>query len=251
MRILTVSISCALGALGSFGAAPSKCVNPSTQWIFNPVYVDGTAAGIQGDGSPYVDGVTGNAALINVCNGTYDATLDIGTRRSISFRFAGLLSSNSATPSWALKGDTIAGPSFLSVRNIWYVPAGHDRSMEYTFTTRMNASIPAKGSYGLHFLATNPDAPSNAPNVSIANSPYPDSPVVVHHCPAGANTSPCPNTLHETWYVYPDPSPTASGPSQTGRPVTQVGTLLNTQTTPGKNAGEFSVSFSLAISLLE
>jgi hypothetical protein len=246
--ILTISAFCAFTALG---AQPQKCVNPATEWTINPLYVDGTSAAIQGDGAPYVDGQSGNAAVINVCSGTYDATLNMGATRTATFSFAGLLASNSITPSWALDRSTITGSSFMNVRNLWFVPPEYDRSMEYTFTTRMNASIPVKGSYALHFIAANPDAPSSAPNTSVANIPYPDSLVIVHHCPAGVNSNACPNVSHETWFVYPDTNQTASGTSQTDWPITQVGTLLNTQTSPAKNAGEFSVSFSFTISLLQ
>jgi hypothetical protein len=83
------------------------------------------------------------------------------------------------------------------------------------------------------------------------NSPYPNSLIVVRHCPAGANTATCPNITHETWFVYPDPNPTASGVGQTGLPIAQVGALLVTSKGALINAGEFSMPFFFTISLLQ
>ena len=231
------------------------CTNPAIQWIINPIYVDGaTPNKIQGDGSPYIDGQSGVTTRINVCSGTFDATLLLGNRgRVLSYDFSGLLASNSYTPAWALSGSTVTGAGFLNVRNIWFVPSGSNRDEEYTFTTRLGSNPPvSSGSPDFPMANPSPDAPSSIPNVlALSNTPYPDSLVIVHHCPANTNTAACPNIVHETWFAYPDPNPTASGVSQTGRPITQVGNLLVTVRGSKVNAGEFSMPFSFTISLLQ
>jgi len=230
-----------------------KCADPSIQWTINPMYVDGiTPSAIQGDGAPYVDGQSGVTAVINVCSGSYDATLQLGKGRTFSFSFAKQLASNSNTPSWALSGSTESGTGGFDVRNLFFVPSGSNRNLEYTFTTRSGSTPPAPGSPDFTMTNPAPEAPSSVPNLlAIANVPYNDSLVIVHHCPAGTNTATCPNITHETWFVYPDPNPTASGTGQTGLPITQVGTLLTVSHNGSEvNAGEFSMPYYFTISLL-
>jgi hypothetical protein len=222
------------------------------------LYFDGvTPSAIQGDGAPYVNGQSGVATVIHVCSGTYDATLLLSSRRTMTFSFAGLLATNSNTPAWALSGSTIS-VGFINVRNIAYVPPGLNRGEEYTFTTRFGSTFSG------HFQMLNPSPSATItspnPNVAIANAPYDDSLVVVHHCPAGANagvSTACLNLAHETWFVYPDSTPTTADGSQTGwtfynRPFTQVGTLLTSSQKSGEvNAGEFSMPFYFTISSLQ
>jgi hypothetical protein len=239
-----------LAAQTAFAQKPGSCTNPSIQWTINPIYVDGTTPNaVQSDGSPYIDGQPGVSAVVHVCSGTYDAILLLSKSRSLSFSFAKLLASNSYTPSWALSGTTQSGAGGFTVHNLFFVPSGTDRNQEYTFTTRGGGTT--SGSWNLSMVNPSPDAPSSLPNrVAIANTPYPDSLVIVHHCPANVNTSTCPNITHETWFAYPDPNPTASGVGQNGLPITQVGSLLISSHGTEVNAGEFSMPFSFTISLL-
>ena len=173
--------------------------------------------------------------------------MSVGNGRTLTFSFAKLLASNSYTPAWAKTGSTESAIS-LNIYNLFYVPTGKDRNSEYTFTTRMGALV---GGIGFHMVNPSPDAPSSAPNLPIANVPYTNSLVVVHYCPGNTNTSTCPNIVHETWFVHPDPNPTGSGTSsQTGLPLTQVGFLVINSNRSNVNAGEFSMPFSFTISLL-
>jgi hypothetical protein len=225
------------------------CVNPSIQWTINPMYIDGTTpSAIQGDGSPYIDGQPGVTALIYVCSGSFDATLLLGHNRTLSFDFSRLLASNSNTPSWALNGGTQSGTGFLNVRYILFVPAGTDRNHEYTFNTWLGSNPPQGGNFRM--ANPSPDPPLTGGGGAFVNTPYPNSLIVVHHCPANSNTATCPNITHETWFAYPSPNPTASGVGQTGLPITQVGTLLTTAHGSQVNAGQFSMPFYFAISLL-
>jgi len=236
-------------AVQSGAAQKPGCTDPGIQWIINPVYIDGTTTNaIQGDGAPYVDGQHGVTARINVCSGSYDATLLLGSPRTLSFNFSGLLASNSYTPSWALSGSTETGAGFLNVRDLWFVPAGTDRNQEFTFTTWFGSNPPAPGTPNFRMAAPSPQ--TTLAGAGPVNSPYPDSLIVVHHCPANTNTSSCPNILHETWFAYPDPNPTAPGVGQSGGPITQVGALLLTVKGSQVNGGEFSMPFLFTLSLL-
>ncbi len=254
MKPILIMTIMSLVAQAAQAQTSGNCTDPGIQWTINPIYVDGTTPNrIQGDGAPYISGQNGVTARINVCSGTYDATLLLAKPRTLSFSFAGLLAYNSNTPSWALTGSTQTGTGFLNVRNIWFVPSGSERNSEDTFTTRLGSNPPApSGSPAFPMANPSPDAPSSIPNVlRLANNPYPDSLVTVHHCPGNTNTATCPNITHETWFVYPDPNPTASGASQTGLPITQVGNLLITVHGSIVDAGEFSMPFSFTISLLQ
>lgn len=245
MRTTSLSL---LSVLLIAGAAHAGTCNSDVplQWIINPLYVDGASNLIQGDGGgPYVDGQSRVAAHINVCSGTYDATLLAGPHRNMTISFAKILATNSNTPNWAAGGSTV-GLAFLNVRNLFFVPAGYDRSMEYTFTTRLGSSLAGGNLGNFPMLNPNQQAPTNEGNPAVSNSPYPNSLVFAHHCPANSNTTTCPNIIHETWFAYPDPSPTTSGTSQTGLPITQVGALVNSG-----NQGEFSMPFYFTISLLQ
>src|SRR4051812_43550513 len=111
---ISVGLILLVAAVGS--GAPAAAENgrtkPGTEWTISATAVDGTSAAIQGDGAPYSNGETGVTAVINVCSGTYDATLNLSPSRSLSLSFAQLLASNANTPSWALAGNTETGAGF-------------------------------------------------------------------------------------------------------------------------------------------
>lgn len=227
-------------------------LNLPVQWTLNSLYVDGTPSAITGDGSPYVNGQAGVSATINVCS-TNDAVM-ITSSRSISFSFARMLASNSNTPSWAASGGTVTGTGVLNIRNITFVPSGFTRADEYTFTTRMGSDVPVKGFWNFRIFNPATNAVSgNDIYVSTNNTPYLNSVVIAHHCPANstATTGPCLGVAHETWFVYPDTAVTEAGTSQTGLPKTQVGALINSQKTMTPvNGGQFSMPFYFVISVL-
>jgi hypothetical protein len=234
-------------------AFPASCdsINSPIQWNVRTQYVDTTYNRIQSDGKGvYINGQSGVDAVLNACSGSGDARIQIsGKTRWVNFSFERMLTTNQYTPSFALSSTPVKVMS-MNVRNLLYVPPGTDRTHEFTFTTRLGSGINAA------MLANPVDAPQVevGSNVAIANSPLANSPIVVLHCPAGPNTPTCQkSTLHETWFAYPSPTPTASGTSN-GWPVTQVGALM-VQGGSGKNAqtvngGEFSMTFYFEISLL-
>jgi hypothetical protein len=237
---------------------PNSCADIATQWTVNDYYTDGiTLNAIRSDAAgPYKNGQSGVNATIQICNGTNDAVLMTGTSRKLNFDFSRVLASNSNTPSWA-NGLVAGGGGTLHIRRITFVPAGYDRLQEYSFTTWAGSILPVKGSWNFRMWKPVTDAMSDDPNTNInlatANGPLTDTPVIVHHCPSNssATTGPCVGILKETWFVYPDSSPTTY---TNGNPAplsdVYVGALVNTQRSTPVNAGQFSMPFYLTLSVL-
>lgn len=256
--ILSASLLFSTAALNPLAAAnPNSCKDIATRWTVNEYYVDGiTLNSIRGDGAgPFINGQSGVTATIQICNGTNDAVLMTGSSRKLSFSFDRMLASNSNTPSWAT-GLVTGGGGTLHIRRITFVPAGYDRAQEYLFTTWAGSILPVKGSWNFRVWKPVTDAMSDNPNTNIhlatANGPLMDSPVVVRHCPANssATTGPCTGIVKETWFVYPDSSPTTYMDGTPAPPTAvHVGALVNTQKSTPVNAGQFSMPFYLTISV--
>jgi hypothetical protein len=246
MRTIVITSLLALAASSVQAKGSCTSQNPGLEWTVNPLYVDGSVAAIQGDGAPFINGQDGVNTVINVCSGTYDATLVFsGSARSLSFDFSGMVAHNQYTPSWALAGNTESGPGgFFNVHDLWFVPVGYTRADEYTFTTWFGSNVPARGTPG--FRMTNPshDAPPGNENPTASNVPYPNARVIAHHCPANTNTASCPNVVAETWFVYPEPVSTTPGDPA------PVGVLLTTVKGSLVNSGEFRMPFFFTISML-
>jgi hypothetical protein len=246
----------AVGLTPLSAAKPGGCTDIATQWTVNDYYTDGTTLNaIRGDAAgAYKNGQSGVTATIQICYGNNDAVLMTGSSRRLSFNFGHMLASNANTPSWATGIVTGSGGT-LHIRNLTFVPTGYDRAQEYVFTTWAGSILPVKG---WNFMMKKPvtDASSGDPKtdayVAAANSPFTDSPVVAHHCPANssATTGPCTGVIKETWFVYPDSSPTTYTDGSPAPPTDiYVGALLNTQKSNPVNAGQFSMPFYLTISL--
>jgi hypothetical protein len=209
---------------------------------------------------PYINGLSGVSALIKICdvNGTNNAVLMTGSSRQLTFDFGShTLISNANTPSWAT-GTVTGSGGVLNVRRLTFVPLGSDRSLEYDFTTWMGSDLPVKSFWNFRMFKPTTDTTSGDPNanpsVASANSPYIDSPVNVHHCPAnsGATTGPCVGVIHETWLISPDAGPTTYTDGSPAPPsAIWVGGLVNTQKASPVNAGQFSMPFTFTISLLQ
>jgi hypothetical protein len=199
-----------------------------------------------------VNGQSGVAATIKVCAGTNDAVLQLGSAsRTFSVNFSKPLVTNSNTPSWA--HGVITGQGILNIRNITYVPAGYTRADEYTFTTRAGSQLPVRGNWNFRTWDAVTDAASDSnAYVTAANTPYSNSLVYAHHCPANSTstTGQCAGIVHETWFVYVDTRGSGTS-SQTGLPLTQIGGVQQTQTSNPVNGGQFSVTFSYVIESLQ
>ena len=247
-KLILAAITAALAA--SVEAQGGHCTSDiPISWSLNSTYAAGATsapAAIYSDGGggsnpSYVNGVDGVTAIIHVCSGTNDATLDTSqsTTRSIGWNFGQVLATNSNTPSWS--GTSFHDHSFLNIRNVLYTPPGFDSSQSYTFTTRMGSQVnkfaTKSGTNVFSLMMENPydQAVTAAPADSTANSPYTDVLVVVQHTPAAAAPS-----GKETWVAYPDPASTPA----------QVGTLMdNLGSNKGRvNAGQYTMPFTFTIS---
>jgi hypothetical protein len=246
MRTIVITSLLALAASSAQAKGSCTSQNPGLEWTVNTLYVDDSVAAIQGDGAPYINGQSGVTAVINVCSGSYDATLLLSSSsRTLSFDFSGFAATNQYTPSWALAGDTESGSSgFFNVHDLWFVPDGFTRADEYTFTTWFYSNVPARGTPGFNMTNPSHDTPVANQNPASANIPYPNARVIAHHCPANTNTASCPNIVTETWFVYPEEvSTTAGAPAP-------VGVLFTTVKGNAVNSGEFRMPFFFTISML-
>jgi hypothetical protein len=249
---------------GNRGGKGTCTTDIPIQLEIQTTYIDGTTTNaIQGDGSPYVNG-TGVVASVHLCDGTGDAIIALSTTRATSVSFAKLLAATADTPGWALSGSTINCQNYnicwtFNIDNIWFVPPGLNltHSDEYEFTTHLGGGGPLFSKVSM----LNPSAEVPLPqdqSTAVADAPYPNSPVRVHHCPASFQgpSAFCSSGQHEQWFVWPDSAATRGGTSQNGLPITQVATLiLNGMTGKGGkgplNGGEFSIPFYFKISALQ
>jgi hypothetical protein len=243
MKALIIAL--VTGTLAAAGNGQGKCKDIPVTWSLSFTYDAGSTpvpAAIYSDGAgssnpTYVNGIDGVNAIIHLCSGTNDATLDTApsTNRKIGWNFGQVLATNNNTPSWS--GTTFYDHSFLNIRNILYTPPGFDSTQNYTFTTRMASQLNNKGtnSVKFHLRMENPydQAVTAAPADPSANTPFYDVLVTVQHLPATSSTP-------ETWVAYPDPSSTPA----------QVGTLLQDIKPPQGtiNVGEYSMPFKFTIS---
>lgn len=241
-------------AFGAFGAGKCNADIP-LQWEIRELYADGTPNAIRSDGSLYIHGVNGvERSVINVCSGSYDATLLLArtpANRSISLSFAKRLATNGDTPTWAATGQTITGKWFLNIPHL--LAPDKDLTQEFDFTGRLSSTGPT--SDVPHVRMLNPDSYVGKVPGPEANSPYPNSLVNVHHCPADPappiTAGLCAGITAETWFIWPDPAPTADG-TPFGYPITQVASLiLDGKRGARINAGEFSIPFYIVISRLQ
>ena len=241
MQKLFVLLSTAVVLAGSVLAKP--CANPTLQWELRTTYTVEelvfTSRIVPGDAKgTYKNGTDGVQAVLNSCSGSYDATLQTGAKRKILFDFGPSVGGASIT--WPA-----VGAAFLNLRNLRRI----DASLEGEFTTWLGSSIPSPGGTSYNFRMFNPVADVTGTfitpeELAATNSPIVTSKVTVYHCPAG-NTHPagsrCEGLTRETWFVYPDPTPTPYSTGGTTSPFINVGSA------PG--IGEFEMPFSFVISI--
>ena len=108
-------------------AFPAACNNPAIQWTIVNNDAFGSPYGIQNDSKgAYINGQSGVTAAIQVCSGSGDAKLNFSskTTRSVTASFAKMLTTNQYTPSFALTGSKTTGVTAMSIRNLFFIPAG-------------------------------------------------------------------------------------------------------------------------------
>jgi hypothetical protein len=189
------------------------------------------------------------AAVIEHCgDGKADATLNSGNRK-IAFTY-GLPIGAGSVPNW-----NTTGPAFLRIGNIRAYGL-MDPSEEGQFTTWMTTNPPAPNKAIHKFRMFNPEADFTGELSTYpvdVNQPYVTAKVNVYHCPTrnpAAESGPCAGLTKETWFVFPDPTPTTYSDGSPAPPFTNVGTLVDT--TRPRNLtvlGQFEVPFFFVISL--
>lgn len=236
MVCLQVMILCASSAY-----AQGKCANPKLRWELRPgAITTGDASAVFDDG---VNGVTG---VMHRCSGSFDANLDTGKNRKISFAFTAANLVAGSVPTWATTGE-----GGIQIRNLRLL----GESVQGSFTTWMSATPPSPKNTTHKFRMFNPDAdyeggPTDSASATALNDPYITSRVTVHHCPAGSTSAPCTGASTETWYVTPDPTPVKLASNGTDSTYANVGTLVDmTRLKWPVNLGQFQMPFSFVISL--
>jgi hypothetical protein len=212
--------------------------------VFGVNQINGQGSLLTDDGKgTYINNQSGVSATI-ACNQDAILALD-NSARSVVLNFTQPLYTDSYTPA-GLTGKAITANA-VNVRSILY---NHLATAEYTFTTTLSVSPINIG--WLRMLNPAEAASPITADFPMANYPYTDALVYVHHCPANPLSSTCPASSHEIWYVYPDPA--TYGTAADGNTIAQVGTLIMNVGKGSKvtdvNAGEFSMPFYFAISLL-
>lgn len=210
-------------APAAIAGKPVKCTNLRLSWEIDDS-VTGRAIGSDGLGV-YVDGQQGSAGTGFICNGGFDATLQIDqNQRDFYLDF-----SRQVAPTVETRTDLIApfGGHFLNVRNLLsgYLTANGDRrGDQYEFTTGMMGYL----TFGnLHM---------NAKATDLVNTPYTTSSVLVTHYPVP----------DEKFVVTPLPT-TSTAPEVTGKPIAS---LLVTKGRTTTNIGQFETPFQITIRIL-
>ena len=250
-RVLCLQAAMILFAGSAYAQGkPTKCVAPRLHWELKGQYTIGTdlfQSGIKdGDGKGvYKDGTDGVTAVIELCAVGKDATLDSGNRK-ITFLFGSPLGPG-ITPDW----DT-TGPAFIRIGNIRGLPLDVDPNQEYEFTTWMTTNPPSPKRTDYKFRMVNPGADFHKQYPEDLNQPYVTAKVNVYHCPVknpAATAGPCTGLTKETFFVYPDPTPTTYSD---GTPANyrNVGALIDiTRPQDPVIAGQFEVPFLFVISV--
>lgn len=228
--------------------AKGKCTDPPVNWTVFSTYIDGSTNAILPDaGGPY-------PAVIQICNGTGDAILQIQSPRQITYDFSQRLG-GPASPSWAA-GLLTGTDVFLHLHAVMY---DYNPAADYFYTTRFGAYIPDHAAYNIRMWNPTTDALSSDPAtnafVAVANSPYLDSLVNVQHCHARStpdSSGPCAGVTKEAWLVSADNGPTSY--ADTGEPAPPAATQVLGLVTTGKRnipvaAGEFRMPFRFKIEM--
>lgn len=236
-------------------AQGNSCRNIPLSVTFTPM-----SPGISSDGlGIYVDGQSGVTAQIQMCNGYYDAVIQLGYRsnRRVSYNFNASTVNfiPGLTPLWTQSGSSFLAQPLFNINQIANPtlcpgPACYNPNGNYSFTTYLwngNITGPDGGTYRLFSVSSNPISDTGFGYVNITpemvNTPYSTSLVRVTHY-AATSTAP------ETWVVAPVAN--CSGTCAADQYPGIVSTLLsvvqgkkNTFTTT--NVGQFAIPFQMIL----
>lgn len=201
---LNLALALLVGTGGSAFAQNCASQNPPLVWKISFTNHAATGAtAIFSDGVPpsepeYVHGVGGVNTVLNVCSGSFDATLSLGGKstRSLGFQFPpSLTSAPDPAAGWGRFYSKSVG---FNIRNLGYGTVTSNQ--EFTFTTRMQLMFTAPDRATYQLIWQNPGAEADSRlrfPCSTADCVYADALVRVHHLPATSTTP-------ETWIVWPD-----------------------------------------------
>lgn len=235
-RIATLALLTMTGTISGY-AQKTKCTDPSVTFTISSSYTDpftgqGYNSAILPDkGGAYVGGQNGVSAVLKTCEGTNDAILTPGKSRTVSINLHNAVSTSSQTPSWT--NNTVGAGGI----NVWNLLYSYQPQSYYTFTTGIG--VPGVDSPVYYYRLENPSRQAGGSTDPGTNSPCATALVNVAHYPA-AYLSP---TSPETWYVWPDSTPTTCASGQT---AAQVGTLF-LYTSSFQNVGQFTTPFFITI----
>jgi hypothetical protein len=214
--------------------AAGKCTDDPVVITISSTYQDPTTL-VTYDASIRPDGLGSYNGVINVCSGSNDVTFfdtTKGSKRFVTYDYRNVVHSNPSTPSWV--NSPVIGGGF-NVANVLY---NYSPSTTYSFTTAFSAN--SGGNANIYLRIQNPlrdtQRGTDQPN---ANTPCVTALVHVQHIPATPSSK-------ETWIVWSD---SATGSSCTDRATTplQVGSLLDSRTSPWSSVGQFSLPFYVII----
>jgi len=240
---MLVTFAICAGVASSAWAAGAPCTDvPVRVTILNnaidPVTGVVTPAALRSDGlGEYVHGASKVSAVIQVCDGTNDAILNVSsTKRTFAYQFPSPVAGSviESKPAWAPGTSTVSG--WINVRNLLFSRQAFTTHMGTTFTG------PDRASYRLGFMPVSVDAPNLHPVDGNQNTPYDSSPAKVYpqsfDCNIGGTTKP-------SWLVL--------GNNQDDLGRTQVGTLYKLASSPrGSNIhqGQYTLPFEIRIDAL-
>lgn len=254
MQIKVLFVISGLVGSAAYATASSTCTDlPLTI----TVDVASSGVGIGGDGAPYVNGQGGVKAVVQKCNSTYDATLNLNFAKSrvLEVYATQLLYTepNVQPVSWTLAQQSM----FFNINNVVnsgyagtdaaaYCDASHLTAAGKTscvFTTYMSMSFvgPDRGNYNLKFVNLSAEALPAPPNTWY-DSPNMTSLVQVTYTPAQFSA-----TGHAMWDIVPlQQTLTATG-NGSGLLAAMVATLSESVGNTTTLVGQYNMPFHVTM----
>lgn len=202
------------------------------------------------NGGPYINGVGGVSAVINMCPPATvpnDLTLDTGNKRTFVYVFPNLAPGSSTGQTGTLGGMSKAFTTNVFFRNLLYgrppCDAANRADSSYSFTTDAFFAFPSgSGGYRLRFVGPN-DADTKWPANQFGddNSPFMTSNVMVTFHPGDCSTTP------DSWTVS---GYEPSDPANPAANYLQLGTIHQLVKGNWIHIGQYEMPFQLQVTAL-